>query len=395
MRPVVDPRFAATLRALRSERGLSLRDLARLAIYGKSYLHDLETGRKQPTAAVAERLDEVLSAGGRLERMVHVSGSAPIADADELAALELARRVTASDVSAETLERLEVAVDDLAVAYTTVKPELLLPRVRQHLGYVRRLVDGRTTLGQHRRLLIAGGWLSLLTATVLVDLRQGAAAAAHLMTADDIARHAEQPEIRAWVAETRAWEALTVGDYRHAVELSQQAERLAPLGSSIAIQATAQQGRAWARMGRANETRDALNQVARLVSPLPVPCRPEHHYRYDPAKALSYTATTLAWVGDPAAEDYARAAISQLEAAQGRTIRPRRVASAQLDLSLALLGAGRPDEAAVTALDAITSGRVVASNWWRVTEVLAGVERTGVSEEADLRDAYEAFRPVH
>ena len=73
--------------------------------------------------------------------------------------------------------------------------------------------------------------------------------------------------------------------------------------------------------------------------------------------------------------------------------RPRRTASARLDLGLALLAADKPDEASVVAQEAITSGRVVASNWWRATEVVAGVEAADVGEAKDLRDAYEAYRP--
>jgi hypothetical protein len=141
-------------------------------------------------------------------------------------------------------------------------------------------------------------------------------------------------------------------------------------------------------------TRESLNGVARLVSNLPAPQNPEHHYRYDPAKAISYTATTLAWVGDPAAEEFARTAIDELAAEPGGVPRPRRVASARLDLSLALLAAGKPDEAYAEALAAVTSGRIVPSNWWRATEVLHGVEQTGIPEIAELREAYHTHRPV-
>lgn len=58
-----DPRFAPALRRLRLEREMSLRDLAKLAVYGKSYLHELETGLKPPTLDVAARLDIALDAG--------------------------------------------------------------------------------------------------------------------------------------------------------------------------------------------------------------------------------------------------------------------------------------------------------------------------------------------
>jgi hypothetical protein len=122
-----------------------------------------------------------------------------------------------------------------------------------------------------------------------------------------------------------------------------------------------------------------------------VPDHPEHHYQYDPAKAHSYAATTLAWAGDPAAESVARDVITELEAEGAR---PRRVASANLDLGLALLAADKPDEAAAAASQAIGSGRVVASNWWRASEVVTSVEQSGIPEARDLRDEYEAFRPA-
>jgi hypothetical protein len=141
------------------------------------------------------------------------------------------------------------------------------------------------------------------------------------------------------------------------------------------------------------ETRDALDRVARLTSALPTPERPEHHYRYDPDKALAYTATTLAWSGDPAAEEYTRTLIGQLERPTNGAPRPRRAASARLDLALALLAAGKPDEAAAEATAAVATGRVVPSNWWRVAEVLAAVQPLGVRGVAELREAYEEHRP--
>ena len=79
----------------------------------------------------------------------------------------------------------------------------------------------------------------------------------------------------AWCLETRAWGVLTAGDYRRAIELSQGAQTVAPRGSSAHIQATAQEGRAWARMGDRRRTREALDRMTRLVGGLPVPDRPE------------------------------------------------------------------------------------------------------------------------
>jgi transcriptional regulator with XRE-family HTH domain len=381
--------FADELRRLRLGRGLSYRGLAELAHHGKSYLEDLEKGRKPPNVAVAERLDRALQARGRLAATLRPAVTDDV-DA-EIEAVELARRVTASDVSQETLDRLERAADMMAMAYATTRPEELLPRVRRHLEYVGTLVDARKTLAQHRRLLVIGGWFALLRATLHIDLRQAAAADAYLQTAAQLADQTDHREIAAWCLETRAWDVLTSGDYRQALELSQHAQAIAPAGGSAIVQATAQEGRAWARLGDRAQTGRALARVERLAEHRAAPEHPEHHYQYDPAKAHSYAATTLAWAGDPGAEAVARDVIAELEIEGAR---PRRVASAQLDLGLALLAAGKPDEAAAYAGQAITSGRIVPSNWWRAAEVVAGVQRAGVGEARDLGEIAEAHRPA-
>jgi transcriptional regulator with XRE-family HTH domain len=384
----VDPRFGAHLRALRVERGLSLRALGQLAHRAKSHLHDLETGAKAPTPETARHLDEVLRADGTLVRLVNE----PV-DHDTEAG-ELLARVRLSDVSAETLARIEASVDDLASAYALVRPVDLLPLVRRQLAYVGRLLDGRGTLTQRRRLVVAGGWLSVLRATVHIDLLQQTAAGAHLRTAMALAEHAEHPEIQAWCLETQAWNWLTRGDYQRALDLSRQAQRAAPRGSSAYIQATAQESRVWARLTDVRRTRAALDRLERLTANLPVPERAEHHYRYDPTKALAYTATTLSWAGDPAAEQMTRIALAELDPRGDGGERPRRSASARLDLAMALLATDQPDEASVVAAEAVRSGRVVSSNWWRAREVLRQVEDIGTAEAAAFREVYEAYRPA-
>lgn len=377
--------FGEKMRALMAERGVSLRALAKSIPADPGQLSRISRDLKSPSAGMAERIDRALHADGALKACV--PERRPATSDEEAEALELVRRVAASDVGDETLTALELAVDDLAAAYPRTPPAELLARTRRYLEHVQRLVDGRMTLAERRRLVAAGGWLSLLAATCDIDLGHGAAAAARLRTAAALARHAEHPEILAWCLETEAWQALTRGDHRLALDLAQGAQRIAPRTGSAFIQATAQEGRAWARLGDGGETRDALSRVERLVAPLPQPDRPEHHYRYDPAKSEAYTATTLAWAGDPAAVPCARSVLVRLEApARGRP-RPRRAAAARLDLALALLAADEPDEAAHTALAAVVSGRLVPSNYWRAAEVIAEVEARNVPA-TELQEAY-------
>ena len=318
--------------------------------------------------------------------------AAPTVDTDEAEAIELRQRVAASDVGQQTLDQLEQAVDELAIAYASSPPDLLLLRLRRHLSYVGKLLDARKTLAEHRRLVVTGSWLSLLAATSSIDLAQRPAAAARLRTAASLAEHGEHRELSGWCLETEAWQAVTDGDYRRAIKLSQAAQAIAPRDSSAFIQATAQEGRAHARLGHTRETLRVLSRVEHLVAPLKVPDHPEHHYRYDPEKSNAYVATTLSWLGDPGAESIARQVLNQLESPAIGVPRPRRAATARLDLSLALIASSKPDEASSVTIEAITSGRLVPSNFWRAKEVIKAVDAHGVPEAAELRDAYESLK---
>jgi hypothetical protein len=106
---------------------------------------------------------------------------------------------------------------------------------------------------------------------------------------------------------------------------------------------------------------------------------------YSPVSALS-------WIGDPAAEDYAREVLARLESGRDGAIRARRIATAHVDLALALVRIGNLDEAAGHAMVALRSDRIVPSSAWRVQEILAAVEEQGLAEAAELREAYDGIR---
>ncbi|MEV4236435.1 helix-turn-helix domain-containing protein [Nocardia sp. NPDC050408] len=367
----------ARLRAAREAARLSLSALAARTHYSKALLGLLETGQRQIRPEHVRAYSDALGIGSSLFNEP--------ADGEQAAA-EWIHRVAASDLGGDTLDRLELAVDDLAAGYPMTPPGELLMRIRQHLGYAGRLMDSRKTLTQHRRLLVAVGWLSLLGSTCHIDLGEISAAAARGHLAWKLADEAGHREIAAWCLETRAWQQLTGGEFTAAAELARAAQSLAPEDSSAFIQATAQEGRALARLGDSKGTYGALRKVARMVSGLSTPDRPEHHFRYDPAKSDAYVATTLAWLGDPAAESYARHVLADLAGAA--SARPRRIAMANLDLGLALVAADKPDEAADVALAVVTSGNLVPSHYWRVSEVVSGIEHRDVADAAMVREAF-------
>jgi tetratricopeptide (TPR) repeat protein len=390
--------FGTELARLMAVRGVGVRELARIVPCNAGHISNLRSGKARPSPELVEVLDERLEAGGSLRALVSTherrrpqpaASRDDGAAADEIAAVEFGRLAEATEVGTGTVERLELAVDELAIAYPSTPSAELYGRVRDYLRYVGGLLDARMTLAEHRCLLVVGGWLSLLAATTLIDLHRDQAAVAHLRTAAQLARESEHAEIAAWCLETQAWQMLTAGDYQRAADISQAAQRIAPTTGSAFIQATAQEGRAWARLGAAAETRAVLTRVEALVSPLPMPERPEHHYRYDPPKAQVYVATTLSWLGDKAAEGLARQVLAAIEAPGARP-RPRRAALARLDLALALTGAGKHDEAAGVTLEAIRSGRLAPVDDRRAREIVLAVAERGVPEAAELAEAYQA-----
>ncbi|MEV5986906.1 helix-turn-helix transcriptional regulator [Streptomyces sp. NPDC052051] len=378
--------FGSEVRTALKKQRKSLRGAAKELHYDVAYLSRVLNGKQAPSSELTQAINEYLG----LSLEVEDGGTHD----DEMDAWELARRAQVSDVENTTLGRLERAFDDLAMAYPKANPEDLLRQVRKHSAYVGKLLDGRKTLSQHRRLLVVGGWLSLLGATAHIDLMQDDAATALLETAATLAREAGHREIEAWCYETEAWRVLTDGDYAQAVDLSRAAQEVAPADGSAIIQATAQEGRASARLGNGKETYLAVEHVQALAAAIDSPDMPEHHFRYDPGKALSYTATTLAWLGDSAAEPYAREVIKKLSPSDDVSQWPRRVASANIDLALVLLKADRLDEACNSAQRAILSGRVVPSNHWRALEVVKAVEGRQLPESADLREAYQGLKSI-
>jgi acyl-CoA synthetase (AMP-forming)/AMP-acid ligase II len=75
---VVDPRFAARMRDLLHERGMSFRALGARTFYAKSHLHAIAAGRKQPTVEAAARIDEVIAAGGSFSARALHRHAAPV-----------------------------------------------------------------------------------------------------------------------------------------------------------------------------------------------------------------------------------------------------------------------------------------------------------------------------
>ena len=65
--------FAAEVRRLMAERGMSLRGLAKAASYDPSYLSKVLSGHKPSSPYLAARLDDALGAGGTIRDAIQSS----------------------------------------------------------------------------------------------------------------------------------------------------------------------------------------------------------------------------------------------------------------------------------------------------------------------------------
>jgi transcriptional regulator with XRE-family HTH domain len=310
--------LGAVLRRLRELRRLSQDELGRLAGYDGSYVGAVERASVRPSQELVAALDRALDAAGGLlalwrfadqEWAVRASagpagpwandplGPAPAAAAwpagpapaeaaappDAAAgaaatvvrpdavveAMELARLAEASDVGAAALASVERAVERLCHAAAGTPPGSLLPAVRAQRRYLGRLLDGRLTLGQRRRLLAAAGRLSVVLARLHFEAGERDAAEASREAALRLARQAGNAELAAWAYEAGAWWALVDGRFREAVRLSRAGQDRAPPASAAAVQLALHEARAWRHLGDPAEAAGALRQAALLRGMLP------------------------------------------------------------------------------------------------------------------------------
>jgi DNA-binding XRE family transcriptional regulator len=421
--------FGATVQKLRL--GLRARpvvtqdELGKLVHAADSTVSAIERGILRPSPSFVEKCEEVLSAGGVLramfpfvtrewddwERLGGMPPTVSVLPPAELAAspaqltnasfleaigdgameaTELAQHAEASSIGAGTLESLDRAVDRLCRDYPTTRPALLEVRVRRRLRDVDQLLNGKLTVAQHRHLLVAGGWLATLLATLQFDMGDQEAAERTRDAAFQLGKEGEHQEIMAWTFELLAWFALVDGRLLEAVDHARTGFELAP-HTSAGVQLAVQEARAWSRVGNQSEGEDALRRGGTALTSLPVPSHPEHHFIFDASKLSFYAATCFALLGETdRAEAHAREVIAQSISDDGTVRWPTRLAVARIDLGLVAAQRGELDEAAHLGIMALGSGRVVASTLAWFAELDAALRR-GHADLDEVHDFHEQY----
>jgi transcriptional regulator with XRE-family HTH domain len=364
--------FAGRLRALMAGRDLSQHALARKVPCSTAHVSLLAAGKRQPSSQMARRIDDILSAGGELAALATADAGPPADTTAADTAVELVeptRRAECSDVGSGMIEALFALADRLCRDYPNVAPPALRDRARQYLRYVLDLLGKRTTLRQHRELVVAAGRLAAQLACVCYDAGDPAAAETARRLTRQLGEHAGHGELAGWAFEIAALFALVEGRFADTVELSEAG--LARAGvSNAGVQLTLQTAGGYARMGDSRAGQMLANGRMTLDR-LPEPEHPEHHFVFDRDKHEFYAATIYTWLGtdDAAACEHAAEVAARCRNADGTPRWPTRLSTTLVNMAVLTSHRADLDEAVSLGTDSLGCGRRSAELLPRAAEL--------------------------
>src|SRR5712664_535746 len=142
--------FSDVLDGMIRDSGTEAQELARQVPCNPGHISNMRQGKKLASLQLAERLDEILGAGGNLvaaaladglpaDRPAVLAAIGAVIDPSETA--ELARRLRASEVDAATLEALARTTETLCTQYAYRDPMQLRRETLQWISYIGRLLD--------------------------------------------------------------------------------------------------------------------------------------------------------------------------------------------------------------------------------------------------------------
>ncbi len=365
------PEWARRLRRERTVRGWSQRDaVAAMRTFSNAPLPDglldqwkrWERGRNKPDEFYRPLIAATL---GTVVESIFPSRFRPVSrTADEVLLSqtgmdthELVQRIRCSSVDDTTLDALALTVEQLCCDYARRDATELITESHRWLSWITSLLGERLTLTQHKDVLDAAGWITLLIGCLEYDIGKPRAAEATRVAALQLASEANNTALTGWGHEMRAWFALTKGRHREVIEAAQIGQDVAP-GRSVSVQLVAQEAKAWARMGDQRNVVRALENGRTLLDSLPYPERPDNHFVVDPDKFDFYAMDCYRLIGDDKlAEMHARETIRRSTTSDGTELSPMRRAEAEVTLGVIAARNGALDEALRYGHTALSIGR--------------------------------------
>lgn len=308
--------------------------------------------------------------------------------------LELVGRLQRSDVDTATIDALRITADRLCREYPYMSPEQLVTEGRGWLRQITQALGQRTTLKQHRDILVQAGWITLLIGCVEYDSGNRQAAETTRQAALSLGLEADHAEIQAWAHEIRAWMALTTGDYHGVVAAAQAGADVAP-HHSVAVQLAAQEAKAWARIGDRRKTEVALDRGRRLLDSQPYPENLDHHFVVDPTKFDFYAMDCYRMLAeDKMAENLADEVIQASTDFDGTERAPMRLAEARITLGVVAARQGDLEQAIHEGTRALTGQRKSLPSLLMVSRDLTRVLKDRYSSEPVTKSYLEQLTTV-
>lgn len=370
--------FAGTVRHWMSQRGMSMRGLARAAHYDQGLLSKVLNGHRPYSPYLATRLDDALGAGGEIEAAAQAAPPKPPQRASSrrktpraVEALQVA--MSSGTDGAETMciaadglaELVRHYAHEVAVAPSTAVYDELVA-VRSFTG----MLPARSPARQRQDLAVAAGWLSSLLAVSATDLGDHAAALVWCADTERRARDGGCPELLGWAALTRSLIAWYQGDPMRSAVAARKGQADGQPGTAAHARLAAQEMRCAAKLGDMAGMADARCRAADAVSSLEPSVPVSGAYSVLKDSDPPYTATSLLLTGKyREAAEITRRIIETAYSPQSRAPgdQPTAYSRTLLILALAVAGLGEADEAAAAGAEALRAGPVV----WP-TIVLAG-----------------------
>ncbi|APU19281.1 helix-turn-helix domain-containing protein [Actinoalloteichus sp. GBA129-24] len=341
-------RFGDVLARLRRQAGLTQAELADAAHWSQSQISRAESHKCTPDAPTVQRLDEILAGNGALTAFFVATetkkGQMPMS-IKPWGITDIVRRLHRSDVGVHTLDQLALATEQMCCDYAWRDARELHGEAMGWLSYASSLLDGPTSLREHREVLLVSGWLMLLLGCLEYDLGLARQADLTRAAALEIGREIGHGEIIAWSFELSAWFALTQGRLRAVSDYAAAGTCAAP-NSSVAVQLAAQSAKAQARMGDIQAVHRELDDGFRLLGRHDHPTRPENHFVIDPTKWDFYAMDCYRLVGDDTrAADHAHEVLRLSRLPHGAERSPMRATEARFTLGIGSLRNGDLDGA--------------------------------------------------
>ncbi|MGQ0775743.1 MAG: hypothetical protein ACT4NY_15215 [Pseudonocardiales bacterium] len=310
-------------------------------------------------------------------------------------AIEFTQLTGLSAVGQGTLEHLELVVSDLNRVYSKDPPAEQFVVARAYRTRVDELIRGRHTLKELQELYVYAAWLSELLAWLAHDLGNSRTARAFAL---DSYTHADQvghDELCGWAADAMASIAMYSEHPDDAARVAIRGIAKAPTSHPLAVRLRAQAARAYGRLGQRESCETLFGEAQQLHERLPA--RAPSRFTIDTGTLASYAITSYpasvyVWLGDfETARKHAEAALAVHKLVLPGNRSPSREAIARLDLAIALVHLGTPDDAVALGSQALMSTRVVTSVVTRARDL----DRALVSRYPRLacaREFHEQYR---